>query len=214
MSDAKLILDCDFDSGSLDVKRCSVDGDTVKLAGRDNHNTGSWKWLYFCVRGASGRQLKFQIKNNFDTEPKRLDGLNIVYSYDNKSWHYFDQSKHNTWDKLYQFGNKTPFREDTVYIAYGFPYPLSRVIEHTEKIRTSPWVSPTASSDDSLVLGLSPGGTDDLGRPIASNPLFGYQITDPGSAEPKKTIVFDERGPPQRNPRQPYPRRPAGLSVK
>ena len=57
-------------------------------------------------------------------------------------------------------------------------------------MRKSPWVAPTASSDERLLLGMSPGGVDDLGRTIAPNPLLGYQVTDPSAVDQKKTIVL------------------------
>ena len=190
MPNKPITFDIDFDSGSLDIARTKVEGDTVLLAGRDNYNTGSWKWLHFAVTNVAGRTLKFQIDDNFDTEPARLDRIRMVYAEDGQPWRYFDNNTHDAEAKLFKFGNDRPFKADRVTIAYGFPYPFSRVVEHTQKMSQSPFVSPTPSSDAQLVLGMSPGGVDDIGRTIKPNALYGYQITDPEATGEKKTIVL------------------------
>ena len=41
MPNKPIAFDIDFDSGSLDIAKTRVEGDTVLLAGRDNYNTGS-----------------------------------------------------------------------------------------------------------------------------------------------------------------------------
>ena len=190
MPEQPIVLDADFDSGSLDLSNSRIEGDTIHIAGRDNFNTGSWKWLHFTAGNVLGRTLTFQIGNHFDTDPKRLDHMQMVYALDGERWQYFEFNEHDPVAKTFRFGNRSPFTTNRVAVAYGFPYPLSRVTEHTNRIRQSPWVSPTDSSNDQLMLGHSPGGTDDLGRTIKPNPLYGYQITDPDSQGKKKTIVL------------------------
>ncbi len=185
-----LTLDADFDSGSLDTANSSVQGDTVFLSGRDNFNTGKWKWLHFIATGVSGRTPAFQINNNFDTDPSRLDNLRMVYREDGRAWRYFDCNQHDKEEGLFRFGNHKPFNTDRVAVAYGFPYPFSRVVAHTRQMKGSPYVLPTPSSSGDLVLGMSPGGVDDLGRAIQPHPMFGYQVTDPGAAGAKKTVVL------------------------
>ncbi len=44
---AAIVLQANFDQASLDVANSSVNGSIVELVGRDNHNPGNWKWLYF-----------------------------------------------------------------------------------------------------------------------------------------------------------------------
>ncbi len=190
MPDQPILLDADFDSGSLDVARSSVKGDTVLLAGRDNFNTGCWKWLHFTASNVKGRTLTFQIGDNFDTDRDRLNHHQMVYTEDGERWRYFDFNQRDADAETFSFGNHRPFTSDRVTVAYGFPYPVSRVLSHSQKIRNSPWVSPTPSSDAQLLLGMSPGGVDDLGRTIPPNPLLGYQITDPSAPGPKKSVVL------------------------
>ena len=190
MPQASITLDADFDSGSLDAAGCVVDGDRVRLSGRDNYNTGSWKWLHFRVSHVAGRRVRFEIGDNFDTEPARLDHIRMVYREAGGRWCYFDHNRRDPEAKLFTFHNDKPFTVDEVTIAYGYPYPFSRIVSHTAKMCRSPFVSPTPSADDGLVLGMSPGGVDDLGRTIEPNPLFGYQVTDGEAEGDKKTIVL------------------------
>jgi Zinc carboxypeptidase/Cytosolic carboxypeptidase N-terminal domain len=190
MTDRPIVLDADFDSGSLNTAASSVDGDTVHLVGRDNFNTGCWKWLHFSADHVKGRALTFQIADHFDTDPNRLNDHRMVYSHDGELWSHFDFNGRDPAAGLYRFGNHRPFTSDRVFVAYGLPYPFSRVMSHMDRVRSSPWVSPTGSSDAQLVLGMSPGGVDDLGRTIQPHELYGYQITDAGAQGPKKTIVL------------------------
>lgn len=81
--------------------------------------------------------------------------------------------------------------------------------EHVERVRRSPYTSPTRSADAEFIVGHSRGAenreliyeaahiqpiTDRDGNPadirIAPQPLFGYRITDPGADGEKRTIVL------------------------
>ncbi len=187
-----ILLDGDFDSGSLDEDNTSVSGSFVTLAGRDNHNPGDWKWLYFTADGVNGQQVTFQIGDNFDTGGGSLVGHKMVYSYDQENWSFFENNVRNAALDTFTFSKTGAFTQDRVYVAYGLPYPLSRVTEHTNNLVSSPWVSPTMSGDASLVIGQSPGGTDDLGRVIAPQDMYGYKITDSngGAIAKKKVVLF------------------------
>lgn len=186
-----ILLDGDFDSGSLDESNSSVSGNLVMLAGRDNYNTGDWKWLYFSADGVDGQQVTFRIGDNFDTGGASLLGHKMVYSYDQENWFFFDNNVRNAALDRFSFSNNSPFAQDRVYVAYGLPYPKSRVDSHTASLIGSQWVSPTLSGDANLVIGQSPGGVDDLGRVIAPQDMYGYKITDPnGGAIAKKKVVL------------------------
>lgn len=186
-----IVLDADFDSGSLDKAASSVSGNLVTLAGRDNYNTGDWKWLYFSAEGVAGQQVTFRIGDNFDTGGSSLVGHKMVYSYDQQNWFFFENNVRNSALDTFTFSKTGAFTEDRVFVAYGLPYPQSRVIAHTNSLVSSPWVSPTLSGDSNLVIGQSPGGVDDLGRTITPQDMFGYKITDPsGGAIAKKKVVL------------------------
>jgi hypothetical protein len=83
-----------------------------------------------------------------------------------------------------------PAGNDDMWVAYGLPYANGRIELLAAQLRTSPWVSPTASADASLVIGQSPGGLDDLGRNIARRDMFGFRITDSSSTAPKAKVVL------------------------
>lgn len=187
---AQLAINGDFDNGSIDLANTLVSGSTVNLAGRDNFNTGDWKWLYFSVDQTSGVRPTFQIGDNFASGSDRLANHEMVYSYDQQTWQFFDNNGWNSAQGTYTFFNNGPFTQNTVFVAYGLPYPYQDVVDHTVQVRQSAWASPTTSGDANLVIGQSPGGIDDLGRTIEPRDIFGYRITDPTSAGPKEKIVI------------------------
>lgn len=187
---AQVTLHADFDHGSLDLAQVTVAGNLVSLAGRDNFNPGAWKWLYFSADGVANRSLVFEIGDNFATGGSDLNDHEMVYSYDQQTWHYFDNNARSASQDLYRFSNNLPFLQDTVYVAYGLPYSYGRIASHTSAAATSPWTAPTPSGDAQFSIGLSPGGVDDLGRSIAPRDIYGYQLTDPAAAGRKQKIVL------------------------
>jgi hypothetical protein len=113
----------------------------------------------------------------------------MVYSYDQTNWQIFENNVRDYGAQTFTFFNDSAFTENAVYVAYGQPYPYQRTVDHTNALAPSPWVSPTTSGGGDLIIGQSPGGTDDIGRSIAPKNLFGYKITDPNYTGPKKKIV-------------------------
>ena len=186
---AEITLHQDFDSGALLVDESFVEGDWVYLEGPDNFNSGRWKWIHFRADGVGDRELYFQIGDNFASGSSRLGTKEMVYREEGGDWEFFDN---HVWDSnagTYTFYNDAPFSAGTVWVAYSFPYPFQRVVDHVEAVRGSPWVLPTASSGENLVIGGSPGGVDDRGRTVPPLPLFGYRITDPESGVADKERI-------------------------
>jgi hypothetical protein len=186
---AVITLDADFDHGGLDEANSSIVGNEVRLAGRDNYNPGSWKWLHFKASGVTGLNPNFTIDDDFASGSSRLDDHQMVYSYDQQSWFFFDNNLHQGGPDRYDFSNNTPFTQDDVYVAYGLPYSYQKASDHVTQVKTSPWVTPTSSSNADLVIAQSPGGVDDLGRTVTPKDLYGYKITDASAAGPKTRIV-------------------------
>lgn len=187
---ASVRIEQDFDSGSLLLSGTRIRGDTVTLAGRDNFNSGRWKWIHFRVDGIQGRTLRFEIGDNLAPSARALEHLNFVYSHDQIRWRFFDESRHDANRGRFSFRNHTPFEHDTVWIAFSLPYPYSRVASLVDFLRLSPYVFPTASSDARLVIGQSSGGIDDTGRFIPPHDLFGFRITDGTTAGPKARVII------------------------
>ena len=194
-----ITLDAEFDSGSLCLvasSACddagvasSVSGNTVALVGRDSFNNDQWKWMYFRATGVGGQQVVFEIGDDFATGGSSLNNHRMVYSYDAVSWAFFDENFRTPTANKFTFYNNTAFSQDVVYVAYGPPYPYQRVVDHTNAVAVSPWVSPTASGFGTLIIGQSPGGVDDIGRTISPKNLYGYKITDADYDGPKAKIV-------------------------
>ncbi|MFW6058302.1 MAG: M14-type cytosolic carboxypeptidase, partial [Persicimonas sp.] len=181
-------LDMNFDSGSIDLANTTIDGDTVALAGRDNYNSGSWKWVYFRARNVAGRQLDFELGDNFASGSDKLTDHKFVYSYDGQTWHFFDNGDLS--GGKYRFSNDTAFSQNEVFISYGLPYPYEEAVDLVAAASGSQWVSPTTSADSDLVIGQTAGGTDDLGRDIGPHDLFGFEITDTSAGGPKTKVVL------------------------
>jgi hypothetical protein len=196
----QITLDADFDSGSLCLiasDACddngvasSVSGNTVTLVGRDNFNAGDWKWVYFRASGVSGQAVQFRIGDDFTTGGSNLNNHAMVYSYDQQTWHFFDNNQRQSSLGRYSFSNNTAFTQNEVYVAYGLPYPTSRVDDKVAEWDATPYVAPLTSGFGSLVIGQSPGGIDDIGRSIAGQSLYGFQITDSSSTASKQKIVL------------------------
>jgi hypothetical protein len=199
-ADAVITLDATFDSGSVclspaPASACddsgvysTVSGNNVTLTGRDNFNGGTWKWLYFRANDVNGQQVMFQIGEDFATGANSLNDHRMMYSYDQVNWEFFDNNGRS--GGAFHFSNNAAFNQNSVYVAYGQPYSYQRVVDHTNSIAASPWVSSTVSGNSSLIVGQSPGGTDDIGRTITPKNLYGYKITDEDFAGPKQKIVL------------------------
>jgi hypothetical protein len=197
---AAITLNANFDSASLCLvgsSACddsgvpsSVNGDTVSLVGRDNFNNNDWKWVYFQASGVNGQLVNFEIGNDFETGSSNLVGHKFVYSYDQQNWTSFDNNQLLNSQGKFVFSNNAVFSRDSVYVAYGLPYPYQRTVDHTASIAASSWVTPTTSGNGTLVVGQSPGGIDDIGRVIAPRDLYGFRITDPDATGPKRKIVL------------------------
>jgi hypothetical protein len=190
IASAAIILDADFDQGSLVESQSFATGNIVQLVGRDNFNPGAWKWIYFSATGVSAQQITFRIDDDFATGGADLANHQMVYSYDQTNWAFFDNNVRTASQNRYSFWNSAAFSQDRVYVAYGLPYPYGRTVDHVTQLGANPWVSPTLSANPSLVLGQSPGGVDDLGRSILPHDLFGFRITDLAASTPKKKIAL------------------------
>ncbi len=180
----------DFDSGSLNVAATTVVGSTVQLVPRytwtDPFYADAYRWVYFQASQVQGLTPQFRIDSGDFLGS--LTNHRYLYSYDQATWSTFDNATFNGGD--YVFGNNQPFSQDSVYVAYGLPYPVERTTSKVNGWRASPFVSPTASARASLVLGQSAGGVDDVGRMVPPQDLYGFHITDPTAVGAKAKILL------------------------
>jgi murein tripeptide amidase MpaA len=184
----------EFDSGSLDVANTTVNGNQVQLVGRKTWTkTGypinyadHYRWFYFNAAGVNGQQVDFSMNST-----KFLGDLSdhvFVYSYDQVNWHYFDNA--GIVGNTYSFSNNTPFTQDSVYVAYSLPYPVSRMTNYVDSIKSNPYVSPTPSASADLIIGQSAGGVDDCGRTVDPQDLYAFKITNPAATGDKTKVVL------------------------
>src|SRR3954452_7384800 len=188
----QITLDANYDSGSL--KSYSVTGNTINLVGRDNYYhlglgypADSWRWLNFDATGVLNATPTFSIRGDLfagdaTDGPHELSEHEMVYSYDNQNWFFFDNNTltptptdpkgHLVSPTKFTFSNNSPFTQNSVYVAYAIPYPYSKMVAHTQTVLASPWAKPTASGNASGIIGQSPTGTDDLGRAVPALNMY------------------------------------------
>jgi hypothetical protein len=185
----QLTITGNFDHGSL--KSWSGNLNAITLVGRDNYyGSNKWRWMYAKAAGVLGAQPVFTINQNFAGDstpgPHELEEHEMVYSYDNEHWSFFDNNElvaTNT--DLFRFSNSTPFTQNEVYVAYAIPYSYGRSVAHTQSVLASPWAMPTTSGDENGVIGQSRANLiDELGRNVPALNLYAYQITNPATDSP------------------------------
>lgn len=182
---AAITLDADFDHGSL--LSYSVSDNSIDLVGRNNF-FGRWRWVYFKTSGIQGKTPRFNISaTGFAGGYNNIAHHNFRYSLDNENWLPFDN--HGADGETLSFSNHTAFEQDEVWIAHSIPYSYGRMADKVAEYKLSPYVSPTISADSNLVIGQSPGGTDDLGRTIAPRDMWGFKITDSATPSAGKTKI-------------------------
>ena len=175
---AILNLTGNFDHGSL--QSWSGDTNNIQLVGRDNfYGSNRWRWLYFEASDVQGTQPQFSIDQPFAGGNSSLNNHEMVYSYDNENWTFFDNNQRS--GNLYTFSNNSTFTQDTVYVAYAQPYSYGRSAAHTAQVLASPWAAPTSSGDANGVIGHTPLAFDDLGRLVPEKEIFAYRITNPAT---------------------------------
>ncbi|MEN1681737.1 MAG: M14-type cytosolic carboxypeptidase [Planctomycetota bacterium] len=186
---AVLSLTGNFDHGALESWSGNLSN--ISLVGRENHPTTSgWRWLYFEATGLNGAQPTFNINQGFAGGNNALTNHEMVYSYDNENWEFFDNN--TRFGNNFVFSNSSPFTSDTVWVAYAQPYSYAMSAQHTAEVLATPWAVPTASGDANGVIGETPIAVDDLDRLIPAKEIFAYRITNPAtdSASPKRKIVI------------------------
>lgn len=191
---AGITLSQDFDSGSLDVANSTVNGNQVGLVGRKTWTQEGYpanyadyhRWFHFNATGVANQQVNFSLDSSIFLGD--LSDHVFVYSYDQVHWQYFDNANHS--EPVYSFSNNAPFTQDSVYVAYSFPYSVSRLNRYVDSIKSSPYVSPTSSSSSDLIIGQGGGGVDDLGRTITPQDIYAFKITDPTATGPKKKVAI------------------------
>lgn len=188
-SQAELSLTANFDHGSL--QNWTGDMNSISLVGRENHPTTSgWRWMYFEATGVDGAQPVFNINQGFAGGNNALNNHQMVYSYDNQSWSFFDNNQRS--GSNYVFSNSSAFTSDTVWVAYAQPYSYGMSAQHTAEVLATPWAMPTVSGDANGKIGETPIAVDDIGRLVPAKDIFAYRITNPAtdSAAPKRKIVI------------------------
>jgi hypothetical protein len=185
----QVLLDASFDHGSLksySVVSPTSTTPTINLVGRDNfYGGGQWRWLYFRADGLLNKRPTFSISDNFAGGASRLNTHPMVWSSDGANWNFFDNNGRS--GGRFNFSNSTTFGANSIQVAYAVPYSYGKSVAHTQQVLATPWAEPTGSGDSNGVIGMSPGGVDDLGRTVTPRPIYAYRISDPQTDFPAFT---------------------------
>jgi Zinc carboxypeptidase len=186
-------LDANFDHASLKaytLTNGTTATPTVNLTGRTNY-FGAWRWLHFRADGVLNTRPTFSITDAFAGGASALNTQKMVYSYDGLNWNFFDNNGRS--GGRFNFSTAANFTSDSVYVAFAPAYSYGKSVAHTKAVIDSPWATPTVSGDAEGIIGLSPGGIDDMNRVVAPREIYAYRISDPATDSPtriKKKIVL------------------------
>jgi hypothetical protein len=159
---AQIAGDSNFESGRLD---------SFYLA--QNHYTlAPVAQLYARITGVKDSSTRFRI---FDVDGYRMRiDHRMVYRYGSDStWFFFDNAAKSGGQAYYHFWNDRAFREDTIFVAYWFPYTYTQLQGYLSKISTEPTVTNFGVR----------------GNSIEGRNLYGFSITDPSVPDSCKLQV-------------------------
>ena len=105
----------DFIGGNIRVSE--ICGDRILLQNELRDTVGDWFYWAFCVEGAEGRELCFELGQN------RLGYFGPAVSYDLCEWHWLGECEGNSF--VYRFGED----ESRVYFAHHMLYHPARFLE-------------------------------------------------------------------------------------
>ncbi len=114
-----MIIHNNFTGGNISVKE--INGDTVVLKNELRDTEGTWFYWAFCVEGAEGRTITFQM------EPTRLGYWGPAVSYDLAEWRWLDSIDGDSF--TYSFAEN----ESKVYFAHNMLYHPNRFEELCKK---------------------------------------------------------------------------------
>ena len=107
-----------FVGGNIRVKELT--GDTVVLENELRDTEGTWFYWAFCVEGAEGRTLTFELEEN------RLGYFGPAVSHDLYEWHWLGECNGNSF--TYRFGEN----DSRVYFAHNMLYHPDRFLAFCE----------------------------------------------------------------------------------
>jgi hypothetical protein len=149
---AQLVFDANFDNGHLD---------SAVQDGPDLWTVAPPMWLHFRITGAVGAQPTLRLEPGSGSYVYR-SSHRMVFRYEGHSnWHLMDEGYLD--GVYYYFRHGTPFTEDTVYLAYWYPWTWGQMQDKMTQIMGSPFVR-----------NAGPRGYSPEGRPV-----YGLELTDP-----------------------------------
>lgn len=126
---SQLIFSDNFDNGRID---------SATLISGNLYSISPATTLYFRITGALGQTPQFRVYQGTDYIFRNAHRM--VYRYNSQSnWTFFDTGYVNP-SYYYFFYNKTQFLQDTVFIAYWFPWTYTQMSNYMNQIHGNNYV--------------------------------------------------------------------------
>ncbi|WP_312936180.1 M14-type cytosolic carboxypeptidase [Pseudomonas sp.] len=136
-----LHIDCDFDSGNIQVVDAG-DPRQVRLNIRPDTHSDHFQWFHFSASGLTpGQRHRFSLENASQSSyPNAWSGYHAVGSYDQQTWFRVPSQFDGTALHI-----DLDAEQAQVWLAYFEPYPRARHNQLIERARHSPGVTLLAS---------------------------------------------------------------------
>jgi len=132
----------EFESGNItNVQQVGVDSFTFEIR-LDDGLGDTFGWYYFAVIGGNGRDVTLFLTN---PDGWQNAGCKPLYSNDNDNW----ERVTDTWSQNWWLCFSHYLESDTVWLAQGIPYTVTRMQDYMSGVESSPYV-------DRRTLGYSP----------------------------------------------------------
>ena len=140
-------ISADFDKGSIgnltEAGPNFFSGTPEHWLKRDSIGD-QYYWFYFKAEQVKNKRVTFELKNLIGVYRETphivyTDYTQPVYSYDQENWKRITDVKYDSASYTFQFTEL--FKEEPVWIAYAHPYPVSRIDNLLEGVKSSEYAN-------------------------------------------------------------------------
>ncbi len=135
--EAQISIFSDFENGNVELLKTDQSLNSILI--RPSYKTKENKtrcWFYF---GMTGYDRTDSVTVGIKYSSIYIAPIFPVYSYDKKNWYRIKTKTSQTHVKTFKYN----FSEDTVYIATGYPYTYSKILDYIDTIANNKYVDTT-----------------------------------------------------------------------
>ena len=174
-----IIISHDFDHGSLgetqEIRPGYFQGTTAHWVKWDSIGD-QYYWFYYRADRVKDQNLTFTLENMrgiYRGNPHLIfsDETQPVFSYDQATWQRIEDVSYDTAQHTFTFSQT--FNQDSVWIAYAHPYPISRYEKFITSLAGKPFIE-----------------LEKIASSTEERDIWLISITDPGIPEDNKKTIF------------------------